>query len=308
MARGGDSLLRRLLRDRAAFPAAIVLSVMLFAGICAPWIVPQDSNDPGELELWDSLRPPIWSLSDDDEPQRAEGIVYLLGTDDQGRDMLSAILLGLRVSLLVGFSVVAISSVTGTTLGIIAGYVGGRVEMIIMRIADITLSFPSILVALFILSLWKEGGLERVIIAICSVRWVAYARTSRGCTLSEKEKDYVTAARALGQRPIKIMFRHIFPNVLSPLAIIAAVEIAMVIMLEATLSFLGVGTPITEPSLGMLIKNGYEDLLSGNWWITVFPGLALVALVFSINVLVDWLRDTLNPHLAAAAGARQRAE
>jgi peptide/nickel transport system permease protein len=307
MARGGDSLPRRLLRDRAALPAAIVLALMLFAGLFAPWLAPQNSNDPGELELWDSLRPPIWSVSEDEDPQRAEGITYMLGTDDQGRDMFSAILLGLRVSLFVALCVVVITSCVGTTLGVIAGYVGGRVEMVIMRIADIMLSFPSILIALFIMSIWGSG-VWKLILAICIVRWVAYARTSRGCTLSEKEKDYVTAARALGQRPIRIMFGHILPNVLSPLAIIAAVEIAMVIMLEATLSFLGVGTPITEPSLGLLIKNGYEDLLSGNWWITVFPGVTLVALVFSVNVLVDWMRDTLNPHLAAAAGARQRAE
>lgn len=241
-----------------------------------------------------------------DRGQGAPG-VYLMGTDDQGRDVLSAILFGLRVSLFVGFSVVILSSILGTLLGIVSGYAGGRVDSVIMGIADVFLSFPSILVALFILSVWREGGMERLVLSIVSVRWVVYARTARGSTLAEREKDYISAARALGQRPVRIMFGHILPNVMSPLAIIAAVEIGMVIMLEATLSFLGVGTPITQPSLGMLIKNGSEDLLSGSWWISLFPGLALVMLVFSINILVDWLRDVLNPHIAAAESAAVQA-
>jgi peptide/nickel transport system permease protein len=307
MARGRPSLLRQLLRSRAALAAAAVLSAMIAFAVLAPVVAPQNAYDPGSLELMDSLRPPAWTPEAHSLEPAAKGMSYVLGTDDQGRDVLSAILFGLRISLFVGFTVVALSSVIGTALGVMAGYLGGKFETLIMRLADVWLSFPSILVALFILSIWGQG-VWKLILAIVVCRWVVYARTARGSTLAEKEKDYVAAARSLGQRPLKIMFRHVLPNVLSPLAVIAAVEIAMVIMLEATLSFLGVGVKQTEPSLGMLIHNGFDFLFSGNWWITAFPGLTLVALVFAINVLVDWLRDALNPHLAAIAGAVERAE
>lgn len=303
MANRGPSLFKKLLWSKSAVAAFIVLGLLIGVALAAPIIAPQNSLDPAQWDLYSSLAPPAFVGGDDDTGDS----FYLLGTDDQGRDLLSAIMFGLRISLFVGFSVVILSSIIGTSLGIVAGYMGGKIETLIMRAADIWLSFPSILIALFILSV-SGRGLSKLIFAIVVVRWVAYARTARGCTLAEKEKDYISAARALGQSTPKIMFNHILPNVLSPLAVIAGVEVAMVIILEATLSFLGVGTEITKPSLGMLIKNGYEDLLSGNWWITVFPGLTLVALVFSINILVDWLRDTLNPHLAATAGAEQMAE
>lgn len=297
-------LARQLARSHAALTAAAVLALMTLGALFAPLVAPQRTDEPGALHLADAFKPPMSPPSGGG--QGAPG-VYLMGTDDQGRDVLSAILFGLRVSLFVGFSVVILSSIIGTLLGIVSGYAGGRVDSVIMGIADVFLSFPSILVALFILSVWREGGMERLVLSIVSVRWVVYARTARGSTLAEREKDYISAARALGQRPVRIMFGHILPNVMSPLAIIAAVEIGMVIMLEATLSFLGVGTPITQPSLGMLIKNGSEDLLSGSWWISLFPGLALVMLVFSINILVDWLRDVLNPHIAAAESAAVQA-
>jgi peptide/nickel transport system permease protein len=307
MAAGRPSPLRQLLWSRAALAAALVLAGLVLAAVAAPLIAPQNPYDLATLELMDSHRPPHWTPGAAASGQINQEMIYLLGTDDQGRDVLSAILFGLRVSLFVGLCVVAISSVLGTVLGVLAGYLGGKVDALIMRLADIWLSFPSILIALFIMSIWGRG-VGKLIFAIVVVRWVAYARTSRGCTLAEKERDYVAAARALGQRPGLIMFRHILPNVLSPLGVIAAVEIALVIMLEATLSFLGVGTPITRPSLGMLIKNGYDDLLSGNWWITLFPGLTLILVVFSINILVDWLRDMLDPHLAATVGATQLSE
>jgi peptide/nickel transport system permease protein len=294
MARSARRLAASLVRHRSALAAFVVLTAMILASAAAPLVAPQHSNDPGALDLDDCYAPPM---------STTPTMTYVLGTDDQGRDILSAILFGLRVSLFVGISVVVLSAAIGTFLGLVSGYIGGKLDRVVMGLADVFLSFPSILIALFILSVWKSGGLERLVIAIVSVRWVVYARTARGCTLSEREKDYVSAARALGQSARLIMARHILPNIVSPLAVIAAVETAAVIMLEATLSFLGVGTPITKPSLGMLIKNGSEDLLSGNWWISLFPGLALVMLVFSINVLVDWLRDTLNPHLAAMEGA-----
>jgi peptide/nickel transport system permease protein len=307
MARRGPSLMHQLVRSRAALAAALVLSAIVLAALVAPLVSPQDPHDLAALELGDSLRPPIWEVTSDTRPQVQQGITYLLGTDSQGRDLLSATLHGLRISVFVGLTVVLLTSVIGTTLGVIAGYVGGKVDAVIMRLADIWLSFPSILVALFIMSIWGRG-MWKLIIAIVLVRWVAYARMSRGCTLAEKEKDYVAAAQALGQRAGLIMFRHILPNVMSPLAVIAAVEVAMVIMLEATLSFLGVGVEQTKPSLGTLIKIGFDYLMSDCWWIMLFPAIALVALVFSINTLVDWLRDTLDPHLSPLVGAALRTE
>jgi len=224
------------------------------------------------------------------------GSTFLLGTDEQGRDMLSAMMYGLRISLYVGFVSTILSVIIGFTLGLIAGYYGGWIDTLIMRIADIQLSFPSILIALVIMALWG-AGVGKIIIAITIVTWVYYARTARGVVLSEKEKDYAQSAKALGMSSFSIMFREIMPNVTATIIVIATVRIATAIILEATLSFLGLGVPITEPSLGSLIANGYVVLFSGYWWTSVFPGIVLMLLIISINLIGDRTRDIMNPRL-----------
>jgi peptide/nickel transport system permease protein len=268
--------------------AAITLFCVL-AALLAPVISPQNPYDLIQLFLHNSHMPPTllskWSY----EP-------FVLGSDGQGRCMYSAILYGLRISLYVGLSSTIISAVFGTVLGLVAGYVGGRTDAFIMRIADIQLSFPAILIALVIMALWGQG-LFKIIIAISVVNWVFYARTSRGSTLSEREKDYVDAARATGVSNTVIMLREILPNIVAPVIVIATVRIAHAIILESTLSFLGLGVPITEPSLGSLINEGYQVLFSGYWWITIFPGLGLMLIVLGVNQLGDRLRDVLNPRL-----------
>jgi peptide/nickel transport system permease protein len=228
---------------------------------------------------------PQWSYSN-----------FMLGSDSQGRDMFSAILYGLRISLYVGLASTVLSAVFGTMMGLLAGYAGGRTDAFIMRLADIQLSFPAILIALVIMSLWGQG-LFNIIMAISIVNWVFYARTARGSTLSEREKDYVDAARATGISPVAIMLREILPNIVAPIIVIGTVRVANAIILESTLSFLGLGVPITEPSLGSLINEGYQVLFSGFWWISVLPGLALMSIVLGINLLGDRLRDVLNPRL-----------
>lgn len=268
--------------------AAITMLCLLIAFL-APIISPQNPYDLTQLYLQNSYMPPTllskWSY----EP-------FVLGSDGQGRCMYSAILYGLRISLYVGLSSTVISAVFGTLLGLVAGYVGGRTDVLIMRIADIQLSFPAILIALVIMALWGQG-LFKIIIAISVVNWVFYARTARGSTLSEREKDYVDAARATGVSTTVIMVREILPNIIAPVIVIATVRIAHAIILESTLSFLGLGVPITEPSLGSLINEGYQVLFSGYWWITIFPGLGLMLIVLGINQLGDRLRDVLNPRL-----------
>ena len=268
--------------------AAISMLCLLMAFL-APIISPQNPYDLTQLYLQNSYMPPTllskWSY----EP-------FVLGSDGQGRCMYSAILYGLRISLYVGLSSTVISAVFGTVLGLVAGYLGGRTDALIMRIADIQLSFPAILIALVIMALWGQG-LFKIIIAISVVNWVFYARTARGSTLSEREKDYVDAARVTGVSTTVIMVREILPNIVAPVIVIATVRIAHAIILESTLSFLGLGVPITEPSLGSLISEGYQVLFSGYWWITIFPGLGLMFIVLGINQLGDRLRDVLNPRL-----------
>jgi len=283
-------------------PVAIVsfllTTLMLLAAAFAPLIAPHDPFDLMMIDIMDSNLPPSWM-----EEGEAR---FLLGTDDQGRDILSTIMYGARISLTVGFASVIFSMVVGITLGLISGYAGGRVDAFIMRVADIQLSFPSILIALLIdgvargifsSELHSEISLYVLVFAIGISGWVQYARTVRGSTLVEKNKEYVQAARVIGIRPGTILRRHILPNVMGPVMVIATIHLAVAVITEATLSFLGVGVPPTTPSLGTLIRIGNEYLFSGEWWITIFPGATLLILVLAVNLLGDWLRDALNPKL-----------
>ena len=281
-----------------AMVSAVVLGVCLAAAIFAPWIAPTNPFDLKTLNLLDALAPPVWL------PGAKPG--YLLGTDDQGRDVLSAIMFGARISLLVGIASVALALVVGVALGLIAGYAGGKADALIMRVADVQLSFPAILIALLIDGVARallprdahsSVALFVLIFAIGAANWVQYARTVRGGTMVEKNKEYVQAARVIGISPLGIMRRHLLPNVMGPVLVLATINIATAVITEATLSFLGVGVPPTEPSLGTLIRVGNDFLFSGEWWITIFPGAALVIMVLAINLLGDWLRDALNPRL-----------
>ena len=281
-----------------AMVSAIVLAVCLICAFFAPWIAPHNPFDLTTLHLPDALAPPSW------EESGKPG--YWLGTDDQGRDVLSAIMYGARISLLVGAAAVALAVIIGVSLGLLAGYVGGRVDAVIMRVADVQLSFPAILIALLIDGVARvmlpRGAHDSVAIAVLIFaigmsNWVQYARTVRGSTMVEKNKEYVQAARVIGISPLGIMRRHLLPNVLGPVLVLATINIATAILTEATLSFLGVGVPPTRPSLGTLIRVGNDFLFSGEWWITIFPGAALVIMVLAINLLGDWLRDALNPKL-----------
>ena len=278
--------------------SAGITIIYLLATIFAPVISPHDPFDLAAIDLMDASLPPVWMVEGDTR--------FLLGTDDQGRDILSTIIFGSRISLFVGFASVIFSIVLGIALGLFSGYVGGRVDSFIMRVADVQLSFPAILIALLIdgvarsllpRDLHDNVALYVLIFAIGISGWVQYARTVRGLTLVEKNKEYVQAARVIGIRSITILFRHILPNVTSPVLVIATIHLAIAIITEATLSFLGVGVSPTTPSLGTLIRVGNDFLFSGEWWITIFPGCALVLLVLSVNLLGDWLRDVLNPKL-----------
>jgi peptide/nickel transport system permease protein len=285
-------------RSKLTMVAAAVTLLFFVLAIIAGLLSPQDPFDPAQLELLNSRIPPIWD---------AEGqMPFLLGTDEQGRDILSAILYGLRISLLVGFLGVAFSAVLGIGLGLVAGYSGGMIDTIIMRIADVQLTFPAILIALLVDGIAKAvlGGqldpgtmLSVLVFSIGLSFWVQYARTVRGSVMVEKGKDYIAAARLIGLPASTIMVRHILPNVLGPVLVIATINLALAIITEATLSFLGSGMPETMPSLGTLIRIGNNYLFSGEWWIVAFPGFALAALVLAINLLGDWLRDALNPRL-----------
>jgi len=285
-------------RSPVAIVAAVVLVFCLAAALFAPWVAPHNPFDLKTLNLLDALSPPAGMAG-----SKAE---YLLGTDDQGRDVLSAIMFGTRISLLVGLSAVALAIVIGVSLGLIAGYVGGKLDAFIMRVADVQLSFPAILIALLIDGVARamlprdahsSVALFVLVLAIGAANWVQYARTVRGSTMVEKSKEYVQAARVIGISPFGIMRRHLLPNVLGPVLVLATINIATAIITEATLSFLGVGVPPTQPSLGTLIRVGNDFLFSGEWWIAVFPGAALVIMVLAINLLGDWMRDALNPKL-----------
>jgi len=282
-----------------AMVASAVVLILLFAALFAPWIAPQNAFDAASLNLMEGFTRP-------GEPSAVTGRVFLLGTDDQGRDVFSAILFGSRVSLLVGFASVVFSIAIGITLGLTAGYLGGRTDAIIMRIADIQLSFPAILIALLVFGVARgliapqyheQAAIIVLIIAIGLSNWASYARTVRGSTLVEKNKEYVMAARVMGRSAFAIMGRHVLPNVIGPVLVIATINLALAIIAESTLSFLGVGVPPTQPSLGTLIRVGQQFLFSGEWWILLFPALDLVLLALSINLLGDWLRDALNPKL-----------
>ncbi|MDP6515350.1 MAG: ABC transporter permease [Alphaproteobacteria bacterium] len=278
--------------------AAAVAAIIVAAAVLAGWVAPHDPFDLAGLDLLDAFTPPAWA---EDGTLR-----YPLGTDDQGRDVLSAIIYGARISLLVGVASVLLAAVIGVSLGLVSGYFGGLVDAAIMRVADVQLSFPAILVALLIDGVARgvlpraahdELAIPVLVMAIGLAGWVNYARTVRGSTMVEASKEYVQAARLVGIGPALIMVRHVLPNVMGPVLVIATIHLAVAIVTEATLSFLGVGVPPTEPSLGTLIRVGNDFLFSGEWWMTIFPGAALVALVLSANLLGDWLRDALNPKL-----------
>jgi peptide/nickel transport system permease protein len=281
-----------------AIGAAVVAVVMVLSAVFAAWVAPHNPFDLATLNLLDASLPPAWEAGGQAK--------YILGTDDQGRDVYSAILYGTQISLAIGVASVLLSIVLGVGLGLLSGYVGGRVDAFIMRVCDVMLSFPAILVALLIDGVARavlpreshsEVAFAVLVLAIALSGWVQYARTVRGSTLVEKNKEYVQAARVIGVSPLAIMGKHVLPNVLGPVLVLGTVHIATAVLTEATLSFLGVGVPPTTPSLGTLIRIGQEFLFSGEWWITIFPGLALVLLVLSVNLLGDWLRDALNPKL-----------
>ena len=278
--------------SRTALCGAVVLLVIVLLALLAPFISPQNPYDLASLDILDSRLPPGSMAS--------EGhLEYLLGTDGQGRDMLSAMLYGLRISIGVGLISTLVALAIGMTLGLIAGYRGGLADTLIMRAADMQLSFPSILLALILLAFLRPGVLS-ILIALIAVQWATYARTARSAALVEGSREYVEAARGLGFSTTRILFLHLLPNCAPPLIVVAALQVASAIMLEATLSFLGLGVPVTEPSLGLLIANGFQYLLSGTYWISVFPGLLLFLTIMSINLVADQLRDVLNPRLERA--------
>lgn len=280
-----------------AMAAAVIAALCIFGSLFAPWVTPHDPFDLATLSLSDARLPPAW--------MEGGSRKYLLGTDDQGRDILSALFYGARLSLAVGLASVALSVVIGVGLGLLSGFVGGRTDAFLMRLCDVMLSFPSILIALLINGVGRALfphaqdtlALGVLTLAIALPGWVQYARTVRGSTLVERNKEYVQAARVIGVAPLRIMFRHVLPNVMGPVLVLATIQVASSILTEATLSFLGVGVPPTSPSLGTLIRNGNDYLFSGDWWITIFPGVMLVLIALSVNLLGDWLRDALNPRL-----------
>jgi peptide/nickel transport system permease protein len=277
---------RALLRNKFSLCGLIILGIAILFSVLAPWISPQNPYDLSQLDIMDGrLKPGTASLS---------GMIYWLGTDDQGRDLLSAILYGTRTSLLVGVSSAVIALTIGAALGLISAYVGGKTDALIMRIVDIQLSFPPILIALILLAVLGQG-VDKIILALVVTQWAYYARTIRGSALLERRRSYVDAARSMALSNPRILFRHILPNCLPPLIVVATMRIAYAIMLEATLSFLGIGLPVTEPSLGLLIANGFDYLMSGDYWISFFPGVTLLVLIVAINLVGDALRDILNP-------------
>jgi peptide/nickel transport system permease protein len=293
-----SDLLHSFLRSKLVVVAAALTLAMTAAALLAPLLAPHNPYDLRSLSLLDANTPPAWEKGGDAR--------FLLGTDDQGRDILSTILYGTRASILIGVASVLLAVAIGLSLGLWAGYAGGRIDSLIMRIADVQLTFPAILTALLIdgvaLAIFRNYRMEAskfwvLVVAIGLSYWVQYARTVRGVTLVERNKEYVEAARLIGIGPAKIMFQHILPNVLGPVLVIATINLALAIITEATLSFLGVGLPPTEPSLGTMIQVGNKYLFSGSWWMVIFPGLTLAMLALAVNLLGDWLRDALNPKL-----------
>ncbi|MDA7416755.1 ABC transporter permease [Xenophilus arseniciresistens] len=280
-----------------AITAALIAFVCIFCSVFANWVAPHNPFDLASLELGDARLPPMWSEGGTSK--------YIFGTDDQGRDIFSALIYGARISLVVGVVSVLLSVFVGVLLGLLAGFVGGWLDAFLMRVCDVMLSFPPILVALLIAGVGRalfpnaheSLAFGVLIISISLTGWVQYARTVRGSTMVERNKEYVQAARVTGVSPMRIMLRHVLPNVTGPVLVLATIQVATAIITEATLSFLGVGVPPTSPSLGTLIRVGNDYLFSGEWWITVFPGVMLVLIALSVNLLGDWLRDALNPRL-----------
>jgi peptide/nickel transport system permease protein len=280
-----------------AVTAAVLAFICIFCSIFAGWVAPHNPFDLTTLELSDARLPPAW--------EKDGTTKYLLGTDDQGRDILSALIYGARISLVVGVVSVVLSVIIGVAFGLLAGFIGGAIDTVLMRLCDVMLSFPPILVALLIAGVGRalfpnaheSLAFGVLIVSITLTGWVQYARTVRGSTMVERSKEYVQAARVTGVAPLRIMFRHVLPNVMGPVLVLATIQVATAIITEATLSFLGVGVPPTSPSLGTLIRVGNDYLFSGEWWITVFPGVMLVLIALSVNLLGDWLRDALNPRL-----------
>lgn len=285
-------------RDPVAVGSFLVLMILLAMAILAPLLATQNPYDGAAIDLMDAEIPPMWI---------PDGLsTFWLGTDAQGRDIWSTILYGTRISLLIGIGAVALQSFLGITIGLTAGYKGGRIDSFLMRVADVQLSFSSYMVAIFFgailqaalgVSRYADIAVPFLIFVIGFSEWPQYARTVRASVLAEKKKEYVEAARVIGLPPTRIMFRHILPNTLTPVLVISTVQVANAVMSEAALSFLGLGMPVNQPSLGSLIKSGFAYFMSGSWWITLFPGLILVLLVLSINLLGDWIRDFLNPKL-----------
>ncbi len=287
-----ETSLRRFISDfvenRVAVGALIVFAVIVMIAVMAPLIAPQNPYDLAQIDILDGRLPP--------GAESMTGMTFWLGTDDQGRDMLSAIFYGLRISLGVGAMSGFIALCIGTCIGLTAAYFGGRVDTVIMRLVDLQLSFPAILIALMLLAILGRG-VDKIIIALITVQWAYYARTVRGSALVERRKEYIEAAHGLALGKPRIVFRHLMPNVLPPLIVVGTVQVAHAILLEATLSFLGIGVPITKPSLGLLIFTGFEYMMSGKYWISFFPGVALLITIVSINLVGDQLRDVLNPRL-----------
>jgi peptide/nickel transport system permease protein len=286
---GRSGFLHDFLREPSAVFGAAVLVLFFVAALAAPLIAPQNPYDLRKVSLEHFLKPPLWYPGGQSP--------FLLGTDDRGRDILSTMLYGCRTSLLVGLGVVLLAGTVGVALGLLAGYYGGRLDAVIMRVADTLFSFSTTLIAFLMLGLFKQRGVLIVILAIAVVDWVRYARTMRGRVLEVKQEAYIEAARAAGCRDTRLLLTHLLPNAMAPIFVIMAVDLAVVIMIEATLSFLGVGVPLTEPSLGMMISIGKNYIYAGMWWMVLFPGGAVVLLVVGINVFADWLREELNPKI-----------
>jgi peptide/nickel transport system permease protein len=277
-------------QSRLALLGLALLVAIAFCALAAPWISPQNPYDLAQLDVLDSKLPP-------GEHSMGNGMLHVLGTDDQGRDMLSAILYGLRISLGVGVASVTCALAIGLALGLAAAYFGGWVDALVMRVVDLQLSFPAILIALILLAVLGQG-VGKIIVALVTVQWAYYARTVRSSALVERQKEYIEAAEVLALSRARIVLRHLLPNCLPPLIVVATVQVAHAIALEATLSFLGLGLPITEPSLGLLIANGFQYMLSGKYWISFYPGVALMLTIMAINLVADQLRDVLNPRLS----------